>query len=241
MKRVSLELGGKSPVIVFEDADIDLAVETTHDGVFYNAGQSCDACSRIFVHESVHEEFLKKAVEKAKSRCSFTKAPWEDDTLQGAIIDKDQHEKILNLIQSGINEGAQLECGGKPIRGPGYFIEPTVFSGVEDWMKIAKEEIFGPVMQILKFNDFEEVMERANDTDYGLSSGVFTKSLDTANKAIQYLQAGTVSVNTYGALDPTAPFGGFKMSGHGRDFSEYSLQLYTEVKTVTIAMPVKNS
>jgi len=240
VKRCSLELGGKSPILVFADADLDLAAETCTAGVFINSGQSCDACSRVFVHASVYDEFVKKAVAIAKAR--RVGLPTDPDTEQGAIINQRQYDRILKMIQTGVDEGAKLECGGKPAPGlPGYFIEPTVFSGVTDDMTVAREEIFGPVMQILKFEDFDDVIERANSSEYGLASGVFTRCMDTAHKVIQSIRAGNVQVNTYGVLEPCIPFGGYKNSGYGKDFSEYSLQLYTEVKTVLFSMPSKNS
>ncbi|KAG8595767.1 hypothetical protein GDO81_001620 [Engystomops pustulosus] len=239
LKRVTLELGGKSPVVIFADADLDLALETTHQGLFYHQGQCCIAGSRIFVEESIYEEFVRRSVEKAKSRVlGDTFLP---TTQQGPQIDKEQYDRILDLIESGKKEGAKLECGGCPWGNKGFYIQPTVFSNVKDDMRIAKEEIFGPVMQIMKFKTIDEVIERANNTTYGLAAGVFTKDLDKAMTMSTALQAGTVWINCYSAVSPHCPFGGFKMSGNGREMGEYGLHHYTEVKTVTMKIPQKNS
>ncbi|XP_006823202.1 aldehyde dehydrogenase, cytosolic 2-like, partial [Saccoglossus kowalevskii] len=156
-------------------------------------------------------------------------------------VDNEQFEKILELIESGKQEGAKLECGGSRQGDKGYFIESTVFSGVTDEMRIAKEEIFGPVQQILKFKTIEEVIERANNTSYGLAAGVFTNDIDKALTISNALQAGSVWINCWGAIRPNAPFGGFKMSGNGREYGEYGLNAFTEIKTVTVKLPNKNS
>ncbi|KAM9331106.1 aldehyde dehydrogenase 1A1-like [Gastrophryne carolinensis] len=238
LKRVTLELGGKSPLIVFADADLDAAVEIAHIGLFYHQGQCCMACSRIFVEESIYNEFVCKSVERAKKRVlGDPLAPGID---QGPQIDKEQYDRILELIESGKKEGAKLECGGGPWGVKGFFIQPTVFSDVKDHMRIAKEEIFGPVQQIMKFKTIDDVIKRANNTEYGLAAGVFTKDLDKALTVSDALQAGTVWVNSYGAVSPQAPFGGFKMSGNGREMGEYGLHEYTEVKTTIIKMSQKN-
>lgn len=239
LKRVTLELGGKSPAIVFPDADLDQAVAITHFGLFFNQGQCCCAGSRTFVHEDIYDSYIEKAVEMAKAR--KVGCPFDGSVQQGPQIDAEQHGKILELIDSGVKEGAKLMCGGKAGDECGYFIEPTVFADVEDHMRIAKEEIFGPVMQILKFKTVDEVIARSNDTSYGLGAAVFTKDLDTMHEVTQGVRSGTVWVNCYDVFDAAAPFGGFKMSGHGRESSEYALQLYTEVKCVTIATKNKNS
>ena len=239
LKRVTLELGGKSPAIVFPDCDLDETVDITHFGLFFNQGQCCCAGSRIFVHEDIYDAYVEKAVALAKSRTVGD--PFDENTQQGPQIDEDQHGKILDLIQSGVKEGAKLNCGGNAGDSSGYFIEPTVFSDVTDDMRIAKEEIFGPVMQILKFKDIDEVIERANNTEYGLGAAVFTKNIDIMHQVTEGVRSGTVWVNCYDVFDAAAPFGGFKMSGHGRELSEYALQLYTEVKNVTIATKTKNA
>ncbi|KAM4807972.1 aldehyde dehydrogenase 1A1-like [Rhinophrynus dorsalis] len=239
LKRVSLELGGKSPVIIFADADLDAAVEIAHQGVFYHQGQMCIAGSRIFVEEHIYDEFVRKSVERAKKRVLGD--PLSPEIDQGPQVNKQQYDKILDLIESGKKEGAKLECGGSAWGDKGFFIKPTVFSDVKDEMRIAKEEIFGPVQQIMKFKTIDEVIKRANNTTYGLSAGVFTKDLDKAMTIAAALQAGTVWINCYLAISPQAPFGGFKMSGNGREYGEDGLREYTEVKTVTMKIPQKNS
>ncbi|KAK1339093.1 hypothetical protein QTO34_019766 [Cnephaeus nilssonii] len=215
LKRVTLELGGKSPNIIFADADLDHAVEQAHQGVFFNQGQCCTAGSRIFVEESIYEEFVRRSVERAKRR--IVGSPFDPTTEQGPQIDKKQYNKILELIQSGVAEGAKLECGGKGLGRKGFFIEPTVFSNVTDDMRIAKEEIFGPVQEILRFKTMDEVIERANNSDFGLVAAVFTNDINKALTVSSAMQAGTVWINCYNALNAQSPFGGFKMSGNGRE------------------------
>jgi acyl-CoA reductase-like NAD-dependent aldehyde dehydrogenase len=237
VKRVSLELGGKSPLIIYPDADLDKAVEVAHKLVMINQGQCCIAASRTFVHEDIYDEFVKRSVELAKKRKVGN--PLELGVDQGPQIDNEQFTKILDLIESGKKEGAKLECGGKRFGDKGYFIEPTVFSGVTDNMRIAREEIFGPVQQLLKFKDTDEVIRRANDTNYGLGAGVFTENLNTALKVSSRLDAGQVYVNTY--FDPSVqvPFGGFKESGIGREFGLDGLRQYYEIKSVIVDLPFK--
>ncbi|CAH1797143.1 unnamed protein product [Owenia fusiformis] len=238
LKRMTLELGGKSPNIVLADADLDYAVDQAQFGLFFNQGQCCCAGSRIFVEEKVYDEFVERSTEKAKLRKVGDPFSAVD---QGPQVDSDQFGKILSLIESGKKDGAKLTTGGGRVGDKGYFVEPTVFSDVQDNMRIAKEEIFGPVMQILKFKSIEEVIERAHDTEYGLAASVFTKDLDRAIFLSNSLRAGTVWVNCYDVFDAAAPFGGYKMSGTGRELGEYGLDAYTEVKTVTIKIPQKNS
>uniref|UniRef100_A0A6I8NZ08 Aldehyde dehydrogenase 1 family member A3 n=1 Tax=Ornithorhynchus anatinus TaxID=9258 RepID=A0A6I8NZ08_ORNAN len=238
LKRVTLELGGKNPCIVCADADLDLAVECAHQGVFLNQGQCCTAASRVFVEEQIYPEFVKRSVEYAKKR--LVGDPFDAKTEQGPQIDQKQFDKILELIESGKKEGAKLECGGSAIEDRGLFIKPTVFSDVTDNMRIAREEIFGPVQPILKFKSMEEVIKRANNIEYGLTAAVFTKNLDKALKLASALESGTVWINCYNAIYAQAPFGGFKMSGNGRELGEYALAEYTEVKTVTIKLSEKN-
>eukprot|EP00731_Ephydatia_muelleri_P024326 Em0016g597a len=239
LKRVTLELGGKSPVIVFADADLDAAAEASVSGVLLNMGQDCCAGSRTFVEESVYNVFVAKCVALARQR--KVGDPFDPSCQHGPQIDKTQFDKVLGLIESGQREGAHLECGGKQRGDQGFFIEPTVFSDVKDSMQIAKEEIFGPVMQILKFKTVEEVIERANSTRYGLAGGVFTKDIDKGLMVAQAVQAGNMWINCYNVCNIQAPFGGFKESGCGRELGEYGLQPYVEVKTVTIKVPQKNS
>ncbi|XP_028778339.1 aldehyde dehydrogenase family 2 member B4, mitochondrial [Neltuma alba] len=236
LKPVTLELGGKSPFIVFDDADVDKAVELAHFALFFNQGQCCCAGSRTFVHERIYDEFLEKS--KARAMRRIVGDPFKKGVEQGPQIDGEQFQKILNYIRSGIESNATLECGGGRIGSKGFFIEPTVFSNVQDDMLIAKEEIFGPVQAILKFKDIEEVIRRSNDTRYGLAAGVFTKSGDTANQMMRALRVGTVWINCFDVFDAAIPFGGYKMSGTGREKGIYSLNNYLQVKAVV--SPLKN-
>ncbi|GLD47512.1 retinal dehydrogenase 2, partial [Lates japonicus] len=239
LKRVTLELGGKNPNIIFADADLDLAVEQAHQGVFFNAGQCCTAGSRIYVEEPIYDEFVRRSVERAKRR--IVGSPFDPTTEQGPQISREQQNRVLEFIQSGISEGAKLECGGKALGLKGFFIEPTVFSNVRDDMRIAREEIFGPVQQIMKFKTIEEVIERANNTDYGLVAAVFTNDINKAMTISTAMQAGTVWINCFNALSTQCPFGGYKMSGNGRELGESGLKEYSEVKTITMKMVAKNS
>eukprot|EP00794_Sanderia_malayensis_P020447 gene20447-22463_t len=239
LKRVSLELGGKSPLIIFSDVELDWAANCAHNALFSNHGQSCCAGSRTFVHEDIYDAFVEKAKKLAEDR--KVGDPFDSKTAQGPQVDEEQFKKVLELIQSGKNEGAKVQCGGERHGDKGYFIKPTVFSDVQDSMRIAKEEIFGPVQQIIKFKDVEEVIERANKTHYGLAAGVLTKDIDKAMTIANSIQAGSVWVNGYGFIKPQTPFGGFKQSGQGRELGEYALHEYTEVKTVTMQIPQKNS
>lgn len=237
VKRVSLELGGKSPLIIFKDADLDKAVETAHRMVFVNQGQCCIAASRTFVHEDIYDEFVRRSVKLAESR--KVGDPLDLESAQGPQIDNEQFTKILDLIESGTKDGAKLECGGKRAGGKGYFIEPTVFSNVKDDMRIAREEIFGPVQQILKFKSVDEVVKRANATDYGLGAGLFTKDLETAILVSSRLEAGQVYVNNYFNASIQIPFGGFKESGIGREFGLEGLRQYYEIKSVVVDLSFK--
>uniref|UniRef100_A0A6Q2XJK2 aldehyde dehydrogenase (NAD(+)) n=1 Tax=Esox lucius TaxID=8010 RepID=A0A6Q2XJK2_ESOLU len=239
LKRVTLELGGKNPNIVFADCDLEYAVEQAHSGLFFNQGQCCLAGSRVFVEDSIYEEFVRRSAEKARNKVLGN--PLVPGVDQGPQIDQKQFDKILELIESGKREGATLECGGGPWDQRSLFIQPTVFSNVTDNMRIAKEEIFGPVQQIMRFYSVKEVIQRANTTHYGLAAGVFTNDIDKALTVSSALQAGTVWVNCYNAMSSQCPFGGFKMSGNGRELGEYALQEYTEVKAVTIKISQKNS
>jgi aldehyde dehydrogenase (NAD+) len=232
LKRVSLELGGKSPNVVFADADLDAAVEGAYFGLFFNQGQCCCAGSRLFVEEKVHDQFVEKMVKKAKSR--KVGDPFDPMTEQGPQVSQEQFDRVMGFIDSGKLEGAKLLTGGNRCGQKGYFIEPTIFDGVTDEMKIAKEEIFGPVMNILKFKDMDEVTRRGNQTFYGLAAAVWTRDIKKAHSLANNLRAGTVWINCYDVFDAAAPFGGFKMSGHGRELGEYALELYTEVKTVYV-------
>ncbi|XP_074108756.1 aldehyde dehydrogenase [Cotesia typhae] len=239
LKRTTLELGGKSPNIIFKDADMTHAVETAHFGLFFNMGQCCCAGSRTFVEDDIYDEFVEKSGIRAQKRTLGN--PFDPNVEHGPQIDEEQMNKILEMVKSGKEQGAKLVTGGDRVGSAGYFISPTVFADVQDDMTIAREEIFGPVQQILKFSDLDEVIERANKTDYGLAAAIFTKDIDKANHVIQGLRAGTVWVNTYNVLANQVPFGGYKMSGHGRELGEYGLDAYTEVKSVIMKVYTKNS
>lgn len=234
LKRVTLELGGKSPNIVFADADMAQAIEGAHNALFFNQGQCCCAGSRLFVEEKCYDDFVAKSVERAHKR--VVGDPFDSQTEQGPQVDKQQFDKVMSYIESGLHEGAQMLCGGSRFGDRGFFIQPTVFADVRDDMKIAQEEIFGPVMSIIKFKDIDEVIQRANTTMYGLAAAVWTKDITKAHAIANNVHAGTIWVNCFDVFDAAAPFGGFKQSGMGRELGEYGLQQYTEVKTVTIKL-----
>src|SRR5271167_3198965 len=234
LKRVTLELGGKSPNIIFNDADMAEAVEGSHQALFFNQGQCCCAGSRTFVEEKVYDEFVDKSVARAKKRTVGN--PFDKNTEQGPQVDQDQFDKVMGYIESGKKDKAKLVAGGNRVGTKGYFIEPTVFADVQDNMRIAQEEIFGPVMSILKFKDIDEVVQRANKSLYGLAAAVWTQDITKAHAIADGVRAGTVWVNCYDVFDAAAPFGGFKQSGIGRELGEYGLANYTEVKTVTVKL-----
>ncbi|KAJ3694795.1 hypothetical protein LUZ60_000172 [Juncus effusus] len=237
LKAVTLELGGKSPFIVMDDADVDHAVELAHFALFFNQGQCCCAGSRTFVHERVYDEFVEKS--KARAMRRVVGDPFRKGVEQGPQIDDDQFNKILKYIKLGINSGATLETGGDRAGNKGFYIQPTIFSDVTDDMTIAQEEIFGPVQSILKFKDLNEVIQRANSSKYGLAAGVFTNNLNTANTLMRALRVGTVWINCFDVFDAAIPFGGYKMSGVGREKGIDSLKNYLQVKAVVT--PIKNA
>jgi aldehyde dehydrogenase (NAD+) len=234
LKRLSFELGGKSPNIVFADSDLAAAAAGAHFGLYFNQGQCCCAGSRLFVEEKVHDEFVDRIASMNKTRKLGD--PLDPTTEQGPQVDKAQFDKILKYINLGQSEGAKMITGGKRFGDRGYYIEPTLFTGVEDEMKIARDEIFGPVLSVFKFNSVDEILERSNNTFYGLAAAVWTRDIGKAHKLAASLKAGTVWVNCYDVFDAAAPFGGFKMSGHGRELGERGLDAYTEWKTVTVAL-----
>jgi len=234
LKKVSLELGGKSPNIIFPDADIDLAVKWSTLGIYFNHGQCCCAGSRMFVHEDIYDTFVEKF--KAKAQSMKVGDGFDPTSEHGPIVDKLQFDRVMGYIQKGKDGGAKCEVGGAQQGTEGYFILPTLFTGVSDDMIIAKEEIFGPVVCALKFKTTEEVIERANNSDYGLAAAVHTKDVRLATRMANALEAGTVWINCYNVFFNELPFGGYKQSGIGREMSEYALREYQQVKTVISAV-----
>lgn len=235
LKRVQLELGGKSPLVVFPDANIKEAVEIAGSAVFVNNGQLCTAGSRTFVHSSVYDEFVKLAVERAKTITVGDPVT----NKQGPLVDEDQFTRVLSLINKGKQENAKLECGGARHGTEGYFVQPTIFSNVTDDMTIAREEIFGPVQSILKFDNYEDVIKRANKTPYGLASGILSKDVNVIFAAANQIKAGTVWVNTYLPVFPQLEFGGYKQSGFGREGGVEGISEWTQTKTVIIGVNPK--
>lgn len=232
LKRVSLELGGKSPNIVFADADIEEAVKGALMGIFFNQGECCCAASRLFLERRVHDKFMDQMVTFAKKM--RVGDPMDPKTEMGAMISQDQFNKVVRYIETGQEEGAKLACGGSPMGNKGYFIKPTIFDNVRNDMRIAQEEIFGPVVAALTFKNIDEAVKEGNLTPYGLAAAVWTKDIRKAHAAARRLRAGTVWINTYNAFDCASPFGGYKQSGFGRELGIHSLELYTQIKSVWV-------
>ncbi|CAH0763779.1 unnamed protein product [Diatraea saccharalis] len=237
LKRVTLELGGKSPLVIMDDADLNLAVPVAAHGVFTHQGQVCVAASRLYVQSGIYDKFVEAAVKYAQTLKIGN--PNDPTTQHGPQIDDEMLKKVLGYVEQGKKEGAKLLTGGKRIGNTGYYIEPTVFADVKDNMTIAKEEIFGPVQSILKFDTLEEVIDRANNTSFGLAAGICTTNVNNALQFSKHVEAGIVWVNTYLVFGAQAPFGGFKESGLGREGGINCLDPYLEVKTVSMALPKK--
>jgi acyl-CoA reductase-like NAD-dependent aldehyde dehydrogenase len=231
LKRVTLELGGKSPNIILPDADLEAAIKGSFMGIYFNTGQACNAGSRLFVHKDQYDTVVSALAEAAKGAAV---GPGLDKATQfGPVVSQDQYERVMSYIESGREEGAEAIAGGNGDgNGSGYFINPTLFTNVSDDMKIAREEIFGPVLVALPYEDVEEVARRANATEYGLAAGVWTRDVANAHKMARLLQAGNVYINQYAPADPAAPFGGYKASGLGREMGHANLDAYLELKTV---------
>jgi len=234
LKRCTFELGGKSPNVIFADADLDQAVAGAFHAIYFHGGQCCTAGSRLFVEDGIRKEFVGRLAEKAKKRRLGD--PLDASTEQGPQVSQEQLDKILHYVDLGQKQGAKLVSGGQRHGKHGFFVEPTIFDDVRDDMAIARDEIFGPVVSVLPFRGIDELLTRANDTNYGLAAAVWTKDIDKAHTYAREVKAGTVWVNCYHVVDTTTPFGGFKMSGHGRENGEAALEHYTELKTVTIKL-----
>lgn len=233
LKRLSLELGGKSPNIVFDDADIPSAIKGAMMGIFFNQGEVCCAGSRLFVQKGIHDEFIQEFSHVAKS--IKVGDPMDPTTQQGAQVSQEQFDKIMNYIKVGTEEDkAKLVTGGKRVGDKGYFVEPTIFDGVRNDMRIAQEEIFGPVVAAIDFDDIDAVIAEGNRTMYGLAAAVWTNDIKKAHRVAHGLRAGTVWVNCYNVFDAASPFGGFKFSGFGRENGKQALDLYTETKSVWV-------
>jgi len=234
LKRVSLELGGKAPNIVFADCDIEAAVNGAMRGIFFNQGEVCCAGSRLFLEEKIHDQFLSQL--KTRVEKMVVGNPLDPKTQMGAQVSKEQFNKILGYIEQGQKEGAKLVTGGSPAQPKGYFIKPTVLEGVNNQMTVAREEIFGPVVCAIPFKNQDDLHRQANDTVYGLSAGIWTRDIGKAHRLAKEIKAGTIWVNCYNCFDAASPFGGFKQSGFGRELGKYALELYTQVKSVWVSL-----
>lgn len=234
LKRTTFELGGKSPNVIFADANLEEAVAGAFHAIYFHGGQCCTAGSRLFVEQKIHKEFVARLAEMAKARSIGD--PLNPGTEQGPQVSQEQLDKILHYVDLGQKQGAKLLAGGERVGDRGFFVSPTIFDDVKDDMAIARDEIFGPVVSVLPFSGVDEVVERANNTTYGLAAAIWTKDIDKAHLFAKKVKAGTVWVNCYHVVDTTTPFGGFKMSGQGRENGEAALEHYSEIKTVTVKL-----
>ncbi|KWU44739.1 aldehyde dehydrogenase [Rhodotorula sp. JG-1b] len=238
LKPVTLELGGKSPNIIFDDADLDQAVSWAAFGIYFNAGQACSAGSRIFVQETIYDEFLERLTRTIKAM--KVAQPFQEDAFVGPLTSKLQYDRVSAYIQAGKDEGATVHLGGERHGTEGYFLSPTVFTDCTPDMRICREEIFGPVVAIQKFKDDDDIVAKANDTIYGLASAVFSRDVSHALNIAKRLQAGSVWINCYNQLNPSVPFGGYKQSGIGRELGEQALHSYTAVKSIHVNLTQPN-
>ncbi|WP_298960295.1 betaine-aldehyde dehydrogenase [uncultured Roseibium sp.] len=238
LKKTTLELGGKSPLIIFDDADIENAISAAINANFYSTGQICSNGTRVFVHKNIKEEFLARLAERTKE--AVLGDPMDEATSIGPLVSRQQLDKVMHYLKVGQEEGARLVCGGNAAQvdsfPDGYFVEPTVFADVSDNMTIAREEIFGPVLSVLDFDDETDVINRANDTEFGLAAGVFTSDIQRAHRVIDLLQAGTCWINTYNLTPIEMPFGGYKKSGIGRENGHAAIDYYSQIKSVYVEM-----
>jgi phenylacetaldehyde dehydrogenase len=237
LKRVSLELGGKSPNVVFRDADLDAAADGAASAIFFNHGQCCCAGSRLFVEKPAYDQVVQRVSDLSKE---IKLGPgWEADTQMGPLVSEEQLHRVTGYLNAGRGEGACIASGGGRPNGElekGYFVQPTVITDVRHDMKIMKEEIFGPVVAITPFTDIEEVIQAGNDTTYGLAAGIWTRDVSKAHRAAAALKAGTVWINCYNVFDAASPFGGYKQSGYGREMGHHALDLYTQIKSVWLRL-----
>jgi phenylacetaldehyde dehydrogenase len=236
LKRVTLELGGKSPVIIFPDADLEGATTAAANGIFFNTGQICAAGSRLFVHERIYDRVMEGVVNRAKS---LKIGPGvEADTFMGPVVSAQQLERVTGYVRAGAQQGAEVVAGEQALPDKGYFVRPTVLSNVRPEMTVMRDEIFGPVVCALPFGDedLDVIARAANDTSYGLSAYIWTSNVSTAHKLASRIKAGSISVNGGAGMDFTMPFGGFKQSGLGREHGREGVEAYTETKTVSITL-----
>jgi len=236
MKKLTLELGGKSPNIVFADADLEAAVRGATSGIFYGKGEVCAAGSRLLVESSVHDEFVARLAERAKKMVPAD--PLDPKTRLGSLVSREQMNRVLGYVETGRREGARVVAGGErqPVGGKGWFVQATVLDGVDNSMRVAQEEIFGPVLSVIRFDDLDDAVRKANGVDFGLAAGIWTTNVKQAHAVARRIQAGTVWVNAYNFYDAGMPFGGYKQSGFGRDLGPDCLRDVTQVKSVWVSV-----